>query len=85
MKIFGFFNSMEEFGDAEGIALSEDGEVVATHVSSSESFSKYDLNKPKLFDSKYPKGWEFEFVKIPERDSHTGLQSALKAYDARYA
>jgi len=87
--IYGFFNSHQEFGDSVGIAIAEDGEVLATHVSSSESFSAHDLGmnasctwRHESYTKKYPKGWHCEFVRIRDgRDDHAGLQEALKAHD----
>ncbi len=93
MKIYGFFNSNEEFTDAVGVAISEDGRVIATHVSSNESFCKIDLGmdgkskqKHAAYDKAYPDGWDFEFVHVSDnRDNHAGLQSALAAYEKRLA
>ena len=92
MKIYGFFNSMNEFGDAEGIAIDETGEVLATHVSSSESWSRHDLGmngectwKHDIYDKAHPSGWECEFVHIrDDRDNHAGLRAALAAHDKRH-
>ena len=89
MKIYGFFNSTQEFGDAVGVAITEDGRVLATHVSSNESWSRRDLGmngesspKHKYYDEACPEGWECEFVPIrDDRDKHAGLQAALAAYD----
>ena len=90
-KIYGFFNSTESFGDAEGIAIAEDGEILATHVSSCESWSAHDLGmnghciwNHDIYDGKYPEGWECEFVTINDnRDTHEGLQLALKNHEKR--
>lgn len=89
-KIYGFFNSTEEYGDALGIAITEDGIVVNTHVSSNESFSIMDLGMAEhstrgheIYNEKFPEGWECEFVKISnDRDNHSGLQKALKLFDS---
>lgn len=89
MKIYGFFNSNQEFGDAVGVAITEDGQVLATHVSSNESWSRNDLGmngepspKHAAYDEACPEGWECEFVRIrDDRDKHAGLQAALAAYD----
>jgi hypothetical protein len=78
MKIYGFFNSIYEFGDAVGVAITEDGYVVGTHVSSNESFSRHDLYVPDVFDDLFPLGWEWEFVSIKDRDTHAGLKAAIK-------
>jgi hypothetical protein len=91
LKIYGFFNSNNEFGDAMGIAIDETGTVLATHISSSESFSVHDLGmdrgctwKHNVYNEAHPGGWECEFVRIRDnRDAHTGLQAALAAFDER--
>lgn len=85
MKIYGFFNSMSEQGDAAGIAIDETGKILASHVSSSESWAKHDLGmgmnsdrKHELYNKAHPEGWECEFVHIRDnRDAHEGLQAAL--------
>ena len=91
MKIFGFFNSTEEFGDAVAIALDETGAILASHVCSSESFAVGDLGmdgrstrKHDKYDAAWPDGWECEFVRIrDDRDNHAGLQAAMRAHDMR--
>ena len=85
MKIYGFFNSMREFGDAEAVAIDETGKVLATHVSSNESWAAHDLGmalgstrKHEHYNEAHPTGWETEFVRIRDnRDAHAGLQAAL--------
>lgn len=85
MKIYGFFNSRREFGDAQAIAIDETGKIVATHVSSNESFAAHDLGmtesstrKHDIYHTNYPGGWQCEFVRIRDRrDTHPGLQAAL--------
>ena len=92
MKIYGFSNSKSELGDAVAIAIDETGEVLATHVCSAEGFAAGDLGmngrsnwKHDSYDKAHPDGWECEFVRIrDDRDSHEGLQSALKAHDMRH-
>ena len=87
MKIYGFFNSMCEFGDAEAVAIDETGKVLATHVSSNESWAAHDLGmamgstwKHEKYNEVHPGGWVTEFVRIRDnRDSHEGLQAALAA------
>ena len=87
-KIYGFFDSTKEFGDALAVAITEDGEVLATHVCSSEGFASGDLGMRKghtakhdLYDKVCPDGWECEFVLIrDDRDNHAGLQAALNAH-----
>lgn len=87
MKIYGFFNSLKTYGDAEAIAIDEDGVIVATHISSGEHWGKNDLgmsngckSKHDVYDAAYPDGWECEFVHNADRDNHAGLQAALAKY-----
>jgi hypothetical protein len=90
MKIYGFFNSTKEFGDALALAIDETGKVLATHICSNESFAIIDLGmdahsrrKHDLYHTAHPHGWTCEFVRIrDDRDNHAGLQAALKAMDA---
>ena len=84
-KIYGFFNSIQRYGDAVGIAISDDGIVIASHVSSSESWCKHDLGmngksnwKHDIYDKEFPDGWECEFVSLDNIDNHEGLQLALE-------
>ena len=85
IKIYGFFNSHNQIGEALGIAIDETGQIVATHLSSNESFAKNDLIKPQVFNQQYPDGWEFEFIRMENngRENHAGLQAALKLYNQR--
>jgi hypothetical protein len=93
-KIYGFFNSINEFGDAEGIAITLDGRIASTHISSSERFSRSDLcmngnisdHYAELYNAVAPDGYELEFVRIRDnRDDHEGLKCALAALNARNA
>lgn len=91
MKIYGFFNSTNEFGDAEGFAIDENGKVLASHVSSNEWFSISDLGMDgestrhhDAYNKTHPDGWEYEFVRIKDnRDKHVGLLAALSKHDQR--
>lgn len=85
VRIYGFFNSTQRHGDAVGIAISENGNVIASHVSSSESWCKHDLGmdgksnwKHDVYDEEFPDGWEYEFVSLDDIDNHEGLQLALE-------
>lgn len=85
MKIYGFFNAVQDFRDAVAVAIDENGSILATHVSSNESFAKMDLgmdgiskSKHDRYDAAHPEGWEYEFVHISDnRDNHVGLQAAV--------
>ena len=82
--IYGFNNGGNEFG-LEGVLIAEDGEVLGSHVCSSESFMLYDLgiaegcrpDRHERFQSKYPNGYKMEFVSYDEVPNHDGLQRAL--------
>lgn len=67
-------------GDVAGYALAEDGTVLASHISSNESFSKYDLGfnserHHEAYKEHYPDGFELEWVDDPE--SHEGFKAAF--------
>ncbi len=78
MKLYSFFNSTQPYGDAVGYTITEDGDVVGSHVSSCEAWAKHDLYDPLDFDELFPEGWEWEFICIGDRGTHLGLKSALK-------
>lgn len=86
MKIYGFFNSMNENGDAIAVAIDETGTELAAHFSSNEAWAINDLGmdghstqKHDLYNAAHPGGWETEFVRIrDDRDAHAGLQEALR-------
>lgn len=67
------------FGDVLGRALAEDGTVLASHVSSSESFAKYDMGARKhdAYAAKYPDGYELVWLSKSEMDTDFGFASAL--------
>jgi hypothetical protein len=54
-------------GDVIGYALAEDGKGLASHLSSSEDFSKHDMGltsnwKHEAYQAHYPDGFELEWV-----------------------
>jgi len=64
MKIYRFFNNIHAFRNAEGVVIDEAGEVLATHISSNESWSRHDLGmngecdwKHNIYDKTHPNGW----------------------------
>lgn len=84
-KIYGFSNTISRRGDRLVVAISEDGDILATHVSSSDSWGVHDLGmdgrtkwKHDVYDASYPDGWECEYVPFDNRDEHKGLQEALR-------
>lgn len=65
-KIFCFINSENSFG-VQVCALSEDGDSLAGHVSSSESYAKHDIGinsdwKHEKYKERYPEGYELVWV-----------------------
>ena len=84
-KIYGFLDR-HHGSNWVGVAISEDGNVLGSHVSSDESWLRYDLgmvegNRSKWRDEKflvhYPDGYETEYVIQEYQDGHQGLQRAL--------
>jgi hypothetical protein len=83
MKLYSFFNSTQPFGDAVGYTLTENGEIIGSHVSSCEAWAKHDLYTPRDFDDLFPYGWEWEFVSICDQDNHLGLKRAIRLGECR--
>ena len=70
-------------GDVMGYALAEDGEGLASHYSSSVSFSKHDMGltsdwKHENYKAHYPDGFELEWIDEADLGKHEGFQAALK-------
>lgn len=92
VKLFGFYNSDNPYprcsimSGAEAMVISDAGDIVATHFSSTESYASKDIYKPGLFDDAIGEGnWEFEFVWIKDFKTHEGIQAAIKAHHEKYA
>lgn len=73
--------------DYAGCALAEDGNVLSSHISSSESWLQHDLGvtserRHDIYREHYPDGFEVVYVPMDQRDSHEGLQAAIKANHA---
>ena len=69
-------------GDVVGFALAEDGNLLATHCSSSPDFSKHDMGltsdwKHDDYNEHYPDGYEVEWIDEPNLDNHAGFQDAF--------
>lgn len=87
MKIFVFVNEQarEHFA---GVAIAEDGKVLAQHLSSSESWCMHDMGMfPNNCDWKHdkykahcPDGYELEFIKYDDVVAHKELQEAFKKH-----
>ena len=74
-------------GDVMGYALCEDGEGLASHLSSHEDFSKHDLGltsslKHDIYKEHCPSGFELEWVDNP--DTHEGWKKALELNRKNY-
>jgi len=67
-------------GDVIGQALAEDGEGLASHLSSNESWAKHDMGlrgdrKHEIYKEHYPDGYELVWIDDPSTDSR--WQAAL--------
>ena len=67
-------------GDVIGYAMAENGEVLASHLSSDEDFSKHDMGltsdwKHDKYMAHYPDGYELEWV--TDTDNHTDFAKAF--------
>jgi hypothetical protein len=81
-KIYCFING--GFGRLGGsvAALAEDGEGIAGHFSSNESWAKHDIGinstwKHEIYQKKYPEGYELIWIDS-NNDSDEGFLNALK-------
>jgi hypothetical protein len=87
-KIYIFINGKYTSGDVVPIAVSEDGDVLASHLCSSEGFVAYDMGitgtrKHDTYNSKYPDGWELEYVPCDKVDGHAGIEKAFELNKAK--
>lgn len=82
--IYGFNNG--QYGnDAQGVLVTEDGEIVGSHICSHEGFMLGDLgiiegsapHRHEVFKKIYPDGYRMEFVSLNRVPDHPGLQAAL--------
>lgn len=69
----------------DGIAMAEDGHVLAGHASSSHDWLQHDMGltserKHEAYRKYYPDGWELEWVEAPR--AHAGLLSAYEKNQA---
>ena len=67
---------------AAAVALAEDGEILASHISANEGFVEQDLGvtskqKHNRYGAKYPDGFEVEFVMGANVHAHGELQQAI--------
>lgn len=78
-RIYCFINSGKGTDMCSGMAMAEDGHVLAGHLSSSEFWARYDLGltsdrKHDEYRKHYPDGYELEWVDDPR--AHEGLMAA---------
>ena len=70
-------------------AIAEDGEALASHISSNESFAKHDIGitsdwKHDIYNEKYPEGWELEWINRDELDTHIEFNKAIELNQKMY-
>jgi hypothetical protein len=72
--------------DVVSYAIAEDGEVIAAHESSSESWARHDMIsagwKEEQYQKKYPGGYEVIWVGLQDPSDYPGLQGAIDANKA---
>ena len=77
------------YGNYLAVAIAQDGTQVGSHGCSAEAYMPSDLccigNAEESFRHKdyvkhYPEGYRMEFVSSDQKDSHEGLQEALKKH-----
>jgi hypothetical protein len=86
-KIYVFCNSCQHKWHG-GIAMAEDGNVLAQHLSSNHTFVQMDLGvisgshwrtQHEKYDEHYPDGWEIVYLEGAEEiTNHHGLQEAFR-------
>jgi hypothetical protein len=80
-KIFAF-SSVVGGGDGIALAMAEDGTVVDSHYCSNEAWVPHDLGVTcdwhhEEYKKHYPDGFEMEFVRAADVESHAGLIAAF--------
>lgn len=85
--IYGFFDNPFGVGDAQAVALTEDGTVVATHICSTEFFAEQDLGmdgisqrKHDIYNRCFPNGWRTQFIHRNESNVPQGFKDAFDKY-----
>lgn len=83
-KIYVFPVHASPKGDCQYIAVAQDGDELAGHISSSEDWGKVDMGimdptgyKHKFYREKYPDGYELEYV--PDWKAHPFLSAQANA------
>lgn len=86
-KIYTFINSDDpQEGWMPVVAVSEDGEVLASHVSTNLQWALWDIgmtsgHKHRAYEARYPEGYQLEWVDDPQ--AHAGVQAAFKLNQQR--
>lgn len=81
-KIYCFVERQDADGEVYCVAVSDDGHLLAAHISSNESWLPHDLGitsswKHAHYDAHFGAGnWELEHVRNP--DSHPGVKQAMQ-------
>lgn len=89
--IYGFNNgSVGRWGDVIGIAINEDGDILAQHACSNEGYMPHDLGcvegstwQQDRYMERYPDGYRVEFVPYRLVDGHEKLQAAIAKRKAK--
>jgi hypothetical protein len=87
-KVFLFINSGAGTDWVVSMAMAEDGHVLASHVSSNDSFAHHDIGhtsdwKHEHYGEHYPNGYAIEWVEDPR--THAGLMAAYAKNQAMAA
>lgn len=88
-KIYLFCQPIQGWGGANdviGRALAEDGEPLASHLSSGVGYSQHDMGltskwKHEIYAKKYPEGFELVWLDDPDHDE--GFRRAVALHDER--
>lgn len=83
-KIYGFLTGrFRHTGDVSSAAITQEGELVAQHVSSNEWWAKEDVGRRRAaqYDEKFPEGWEFEWVEENQVETNKEFLEALDKSD----
>lgn len=80
-------NKFRPHHDVVGQALAEDGTGLASHLSSSEDWSRHDMGltgdwKHDIYDEHYPQGYELIWIDDPHTDPR--WQAALALNKAKH-
>lgn len=89
LVIYGFPTAPPDNFGLPGNLLTQDGEIVGGHFSSSESWLKRDLCcvgnmngfRHKELKEQFPNGYRMEYVHGEDIEHHEGLQSAIAKHN----